>query len=103
MRFEGKHRYFKRLARIGNWVNPLKSLAQRHEKLQTLLYAVEPGHLPPNVLVEMEVGEPFLVEMNELQEIYVEYPHLPQVPNLYSRYASTHQEGSEGRKGSQRS
>lgn len=88
MRFEGKHRYFKRLARIGNWTNPLKSLAQRHEKLQTLLFSVQPGEFPPNILVEIEVGAPFLVSVDLIQEILAIFPLLPQAQNAYSRFVS---------------
>jgi len=63
----------------------MKTLAERHERMQCLLYATVPGERPPNVLIEMEASEAeevpdFLLE--QLQEVF---PDIPQEVEQYSR------------------
>jgi len=86
LRFEGKNRYFKKLARIGNWKNPLLSLAMRHERLQCLLFAVPPGSAPPDVLRNTSLGPDREAEEGIRQSLILWFNDLQNYPaNLIRR------------------
>lgn len=60
MRFEARHKYFKRLAaRLGNFINIAHTLAQRYQQLQCY-YSLDSTRLED----EMEIGSSEWIELD---------------------------------------
>lgn len=72
MRFEARHKYFKRLAaRLGNFINIAHTLANRYQQLQCY-YSLDTSRLEN----EMEIGSSEWIELDsELSSLFNTLPN----------------------------